>query len=486
MLMRLSPRSRADPLVDELVKALDVGRVKAGSVARHLYSSDSSVLQGGRAGVVCFPENTAEVSACIHAARRHGRDFVPRGAGTGLAGGAVPCDDPVVIVTTRMDRILAVDVERRTAWVEPGVVNLDLSRHLAGTGLHFAPDPSSQQASTIGGNVATNSGGPHCLLYGVTSAHVQAVEVVLSDGEVVVLGEEQGDAVGYDLRGAFIGGEGTLGIATRICVRLTQDPPLVATLLLDFLTIEEAAETVSAIIAAGILHAALEMMDQQVVAAVEPFAHAGYPMDAAAVLIVELDGLPAGIDDQVRRIDDLARSHGAREVRRAADADERERIWKGRKSAFGAIANLKPDYYLNDTVIPRSRLAEVLAGIQEAVDRHDLLIMNVFHAGDGNLHPLIVYDARNAEETARVLEVGEEIVRLAIEAGGVLSGEHGIGLEKRRFMDLQFSPEDLEAQGRLRRAFDPDGIANPAKVLPSGASCGHVTSLGRIPEGTWV
>ena len=239
--MRLSPRSRGDPLVDELVKALDVGRVKAGTVARHLYSSDSSVLQGGRAGVVCFPENTAEVSACIHAARRHGRDFVPRGAGTGLAGGAVPCDDPVVIVTTRMDRILDVDVDRRTAWVEPGVVNLDLSRHLAGTGLHFAPDPSSQQASTIGGNVATNSGGPHCLLYGVTSAHVQAVEVVLSDGEVVVLGEEQGDAVGYDLRGAFIGGEGTLGIATRICVRLTQDPPLVATLLLDFLTIDEAA-----------------------------------------------------------------------------------------------------------------------------------------------------------------------------------------------------------------------------------------------------
>jgi len=255
---------------------------------------------------------------------------------------------------------------------------------------------------------------------------------------------------------------------------------------LDFLTIDEAAETVSAIIAAGILPAALELMDQQVVAAVEPFAHAGYPMDAAAVLIVELDGLPAGIDDQVRRIGELARSHGAREVRRAADADEQERIWKGRKSAFGAIANLKPDYYLNDTVIPRSRLAEVLAGIQEAVDRHDLLIMNVFHAGDGNLHPLIVYDARDAEETARVLEVGEEIVRLAIDAGGVLSGEHGIGLEKRRFMGLQFSPEDLEAQARLRRAFDPDGMANPAKILPSGASCGHVTSLGRIPEGTWV
>ena len=466
--------------------ALDVGRVQVGDGARRLYSRDASVIRGGRAGVVCFPETTEEVSAAVVAALDHGRDFVARGAGTGLAGGAVPCDEPVVVVLTRMDRILEVDVARRLAWVEPGVVNLDLSRHLAGTGLHFAPDPSSQQSCTIGGNVANNSGGPHCLLYGVTSAHVLAVEVVLSDGEVLVLGDEDGDSVGYDLRGAFVGGEGTLGIATRICVRLTEDPPEVATLLLDFMSVGAAAETVSAIIAAGMVPAALEMMDQRVVEAVEPFVNAGYPTDAAAVLIVELDGQPAGVADEIRRIEELAIAHGARSVRVAADAGERERIWKGRKSAFGAIAVIKPDYYLNDTVIPRTKLAEVVERIYEIVEEQDLIVMNVFHAGDGNLHPLLLFDAREEGVMERVLVAGEEIVRVSVAAGGVLSGEHGIGLEKKRFMSLQFSPADLEAQQCLRSAFDPSGRANPAKVLPTGASCGHVTSLGRLPDGAWV
>ena len=466
--------------------ALDVGRVQVGDGARRLYSRDASVIRGGRAGVVCFPETTEEVSAAVVAALDHGRDFVARGAGTGLAGGAVPCDEPVMVVLTRMDRILEVDVARRLAWVEPGVVNLDLSRHLAGTGLHFAPDPSSQQSCTIGGNVANNSGGPHCLLYGVTSAHVLAVEVVLPDGEVLVLGDEDGDSVGYDLRGAFVGGEGTLGIATRICVRLTEDPPEVATLLLDFMSVGVAAETVSAIIAAGMVPAALEMMDQRVVQAVEPFVNAGYPTDAAAVLIVELDGQPAGVADEIRRIEELASAHGARSVRVAADAGERERIWKGRKSAFGAIAVIKPDYYLNDTVIPRTKLAEVVERIYEIVEEQDLIVMNVFHAGDGNLHPLLLFDAREEGVMERVLAAGEEIVRVSVAAGGVLSGEHGIGLEKKRFMSLQFSPADLEAQQCLRSAFDPSGRANPAKVLPTGASCGHVTSLGRLPDGAWV
>ena len=420
------------------------------------------------------------------AAVSHGRDFVARGAGTGLAGGAVPCDDPVMIVLTRMDRILEVD-ESATAGMggaggrEPGPQPAS-GRHR----LHFAPDPSSQQSCTIGGNVANNSGGPHCLLYGVTSAHVLAVEVVLPDGEVVVLGSEEGDSVGYDLRGAFVGGEGTLGIATRICVRLTEDPPEVATLLLDFMSVGAAAETVSAIIAAGMIPAALEMMDQRVVEAVEPFVNAGYPTDAAAVLIVELDGQPAGVADEIMRIGELASTHGARSVRVAADEGERERIWKGRKSAFGAIAVIKPDYYLNDTVIPRTKLAEVVERIYEIVEEQDLIVMNVFHAGDGNLHPLLVFDAREEGVMERVLAAGEEIVRVSVAAGGVLSGEHGIGLEKKRFMSLQFSPADLEVQSRLRAAFDPDGRANPAKVLPSGASCGHVTSLGRLPEGTWV
>jgi len=470
----------------ELVAALGPERVETGAMALGLYSTDVSVTRGGRAGIVCFPETTEEVAACVRAAVRHGRAFVPRGAGTGLAGGAVPCDEPVMIVTTRMDRIHEVDVGRRLAWVGPGVVNLDLTRHLAGTGLHFAPDPSSQQSCTIGGNVANNSGGPHCLQDGTTTAHVLAVEVVLPDGEVVVLGSEEGRAAGYDLRGAFVGGEGTLGIATRICVRLSEDPPEVATLLLDFTGVEDAAETVSAVIAAGIVPAALEIMDQRVVEAVEPFVQAGYPMDAAAVLIVELDGLPDGVAAEVERITAIGRAHGARSVRVAADEDERARIWKGRKSAFGAIAVIKPDYYLNDTVIPRTRLAEVLVQIYEVVDDRDLMVMNVFHAGDGNLHPLIVYDAREPGVMERVLDAGEEIVRISVAAGGVLSGEHGIGLEKKGFMPLQFTAEDLVAQGRLRGAFDVTGLANPAKVLPSGASCGHVTSLGRPPDGMWV
>ena len=392
----------------------------------------------------------------------------------------------ILLVMARFNKILEVDPAGRFARVQPGVRNLAISQAAAPHELYYAPDPSSQIACTIGGNVANNSGGPHCLLYGVTSAHVLAVEVVLSDGEVVVLGEEEGDSVGYDLRGAFVGGEGTLGIATRICVRLTEDPPEVATLLLDFMSVGAAAETVSAIIAAGMVPAALEMMDQRVVQAVEPFVNAGYPTDAAAVLIVELDGQPSGVTDEIRRIRELASAHGARSVRVAADEDERERIWKGRKSAFGAIAVIKPDYYLNDTVIPRTKLAEVIERIYEIVEEQDLIVMNVFHAGDGNLHPLLVFDAREEGVMERVLAAGEEIVRVSVAAGGVLSGEHGIGLEKKRFMSLQFSPADLEAQQRLRSAFDPAGRANPAKVLPTGASCGHVTSLGRLPDGAWV
>ncbi len=479
-------RGTEEALLADLAEAVGADSVAAGDGAVRLYSRDSSIIVGGRSGPVCFPDTAEQVAACVRAAVAHDRAFVARGAGTGLSGGAVPCDEPVVITTTRMDRVLEVDEERRLAWVEPGVVNLDLTRHLAGTGLHFAPDPSSQQACTIGGNLANNSGGPHCLAYGVTGAHILAVEVVLPDGRMVVLGSESGDSVGYDLRGAFVGSEGTLGIATRIAVRLTPDPPEVRTLLLDFLSVAEAAETVSAIIAAGIVPAALEMMDQRVVAAVEPFVNAGYPLDAAAVLIVELDGLPDGVALEVETVEHLAARNGARQVRVAADEEERDRIWKGRKNAFGAIAHIKPAYYLHDTVVPRTRLAEVVADVCEAVERHDLIVMNVFHAGDGNLHPLIVFDPAEPGVMDRVQAAGEEIVRISLDAGGVLSGEHGIGLEKRRFMPLLFSREDLAAQAALRDAFDPEGLANPLKVLPTGASCGDITGLDVVPEGVWV
>jgi glycolate oxidase len=469
-------------LAADLRAALAPDRVRTEAVELGLYGRDASVMTGA-AAVVCFPITTDEVAAAVRIARRHGRPFVARGSGTGLAGGAVPVGDPVVIVTTKMDRILEVDPVDRVAWVQPGVINLDLTRDLASHKLHFAPDPSSQQACTVGGNVANNSGGPHCLAYGVTSAHVLALEVVLPDGSVTLLGGLDPEPAGLDLRGVFVGSEGTLGIATRIAVRLTPDPPAVATLLLDFDSVDDAAETVSGIIAGGLLPAALEMMDRRITQAAEEFVHAGYPTDAAAVLLVELDGLPAGVEAGVEQVRAVGRAHGARTVRVAADDTERALLWKGRKSAFGAVARLAPNYYLHDTVVPRTRLCEVLAQVYAIADRHDLGVMNVFHAGDGNLHPLLLFDARQPGVMERVHAAGEEIVRVSLDAGGVLSGEHGIGLEKRDLMPLLFGPDDLDAQARLREAFDPDGVANPTKILPAGSRCGDLQS---VPEGVWV
>jgi glycolate oxidase len=471
-----------DPVVAELRAALAPDRVRDGDLDRALYGRDASVISG-RAGIVCFPTSTEEVQACVRAAHRHGRPFTPRGSGTGLAGGAVPVGDPIVIVTTKMTRILSVDEDERVAWVEPGVVNLDLTRHLAPLELHFAPDPSSQQACSIGGNVANNSGGPHCLAYGVTSAHVLAIEVVLPDGEVAVLGGLEGEPAGLDLRGVFVGSEGTLGIATKVAVRLTPDPPAVVTMLLDFMDVEQAATTVSSIIAAGIVPAALEMMDARITKAAEDYVHAGYPTDAAAVLLVEIDGLPAGVAEAASRVTEIGLATGARTVRVAQDEAERQLLWKGRKTAFGAVARLAPNYYLHDTVVPRTRLVEVLRQVYEIAERHSLVVMNVFHAGDGNLHPLLLFDAREPGALERVHAAGDEIVKASLDAGGVLTGEHGIGLEKRHLMASMFGPDDLAALARLRDAFDPDGLANPDKVLPEGSRCGDLQS---IPEGLWV
>jgi glycolate oxidase len=476
--------------VDDLRAALSPSRVLSRPLELALYARDASVLSG-RAEVVCLPESTAEVQACVRIARAHGRPFTPRGSGTGLAGGAVPVDDPVVIVTTRMNRVLDVDVDRRVAWVEPGVLNLDLSRAVAPHGLHFAPDPSSQQSCSIGGNVANNSGGPHCLLYGVTSAHVLAVEVVLPDASVAMLGGVDAEPSGYDLRGAFVGSEGTMGIATRIAVRLTPLPPAVRTLLLGFASPDAAAETVTAVIAAGIVPAALAMMAAEITRAVEAFVHAGFPVDAAAVLLVEVDGLPAGVAAAVESITSIARACGATSIRVAGDDAERALLWKGRKSAFGAIARIAPNYYLHDAVVPRTRLVPVLREVYEIAARHSLLVMNVFHAGDGNLHPLLVFDAREPGVMERVHAAGAEIIAACVAAGGVLSGEHGIGLEKRDFRPLVFTEEDLDAQACVRAAFDPDGRMNPQKVLPDGARCGDFAAAalaraGRLPEGTWI
>ncbi len=463
---------------------LPADRVRAATLERSIMGRDASIFEGGQAGPVCFPISTEEVQGCVDAARRNGRAVVPRGAGTGLAGGAVPLDEPVVVVTTKMNRLLSVDVDQRVAWVQPGMINLDLSRAVAEYGLHFAPDPSSQQVCSLGGNVGTNAGGPHCLAHGVTSAHVLAAEVVLMSGEAVVLGDPDGWAPGLDLRGAYVGSEGMLGITTSIAVRLTPNPPAVQTLLLAFDSVDEAAQTVSAVIADGIVPAAIEMMDKNIIWAVENFVGAGFPTDAAAVVIVEVDGLPGGVAAEADRVAELAVERGA-SVRRAADDDERALIWKGRKSAFGAIAQIKPNYYLHDTVVPRTRLAEVMNQVYEIVEEHDLQVMNVFHAGDGNLHPLLLFDRSEPGTMERVHAAGSAIIEASLAVGGVLSGEHGIGIEKRDFMPLMFSEADLDAQARLRQAFDPDEMANPGKVLPTGASCADVNALEQIPDGVW-
>ena len=419
----------------------------------------------------------------VQTANRFRMPFVARGSGTGLAGGATPLDGALVIVTTRMNRIIEVDPSARYAWVEPGVLNLDLTRAVTHLGVHYAPDPSSQQACTIGGNVGTNAGGPHCLAAGVTSAHVLAVDVVLPDGSVERLGSLTPDVPGLDLRGGFVGSEGTMGIATRIAVRLMPNPPEIRTLLADFTAIDDASAAVSAIIAAGIVPAALEMMDAQITRAVEDFVGAGFPRDAEAVLLVEVSGLLGGVEIESDAIDRVCREHGARTVRVAVDPDERALLWKGRKSAFGAVARIAPDYYLHDAVVPRTKLVPVIRRVYEIAEQYELICMNVFHAGDGNLHPLLVFDGREPGIWDRVHAAGDAILTACIEAGGVLSGEHGIGLEKRDAMALVFDADDLDLQARVRDAFDPDGLANPEKILPKGSRCGEIQ---RVPEGAWI
>lgn len=484
-MIRLRRRAAVDPLVADLSAALSPDRVHSDGAARSLFAHDASIFAGGVSGPVCFPVSTAEVQEIMRISARHGRAVVPRGAGTGLAGGAIPLGAPVVVAMTKMDRVLEIDVDDRVAWVEPGVVNLDLSRRLAPLGFHFAPDPSSQQVCTIGGNVANNSGGPHCLADGVTNAHILAIEVVLPSGEVALLGGLDAEPLGYDLRGVFVGSEGTMGIATKIAVALTKNRPAVRTLLLAFDSVSAAARTVSAVIAAGIVPAAMEVMDQRITRAVESFVAAGYPTDAAAVLLAEVDGLADGVAVDAARIEAIGIEQGATSVRAAATDDERALLWKGRKTAFGAIARIAPDYYLHDTVVPRAALAGVLEEVYAIADRHGLIVMNVFHAGDGNLHPLLLFDAREPGAVERVHAAGEEIMRASLAAGGALSGEHGIGVEKQKFMTEMFSDDDLDHQNRVRRAFDPECRANPGKVLPSSHSCADIQALRRVPTGVW-
>ena len=413
-----------------------------------------------------FPRTRDELVAVVRLLAERGIPFVPRGAGTGLSGGAL-ADDVVLIGLNRLTRILSVDPIERLAVVEPGVVNVALTRAATPYGLHYAPDPSSQAACTIGGNVAKNAGGPHCLKYGVTLNHVRAVTAILPNGEIVRLGNAEGEADGYDLLGAFVGSEGCFGIALDVTVRLSPNPQSVRTLLADFTSVGDAARATSEIIASGIVPAALEMMDGATIRAVEASIYAaGYPVDAEAILLIELDGLTAGLETDVARVEAMCKTAGARTVRIARDEAERARLWQGRKKAFGAMGRISPHLVVQDAVIPRTRLPDVLATIHEIAHRQRITVCNVFHAGDGNLHPNIGYDANDPDEQARVHAAMREIMAACVAAGGTITGEHGIGLDKLDYMDLIFSSESLAAMCRLREVFDPDRRANPGKVVP--------------------
>ena len=447
-----------------------------------VYECDGYTVEKKCPDVVVFPTSTEQVVSVVKLCHEYDVPFVPRGAGTSLAGGCLPIGGGVMIALTRMKRIIEVNYRDRYAIVEPGLVNVHLTNHLKGSGYHYAPDPSSQGACTIGGNFATNSGGPHTLKYGVTVNHVLGAEVVMPDGSVAQLGGVTEDSPGYDLTGLFVGNEGTLGIATKIIVRLTRDPAAYRTMLGVFETVADATKAISEIIGAGIVPAALEMMDQGIVSAVEQAFHFGFPLDAGAVLLIEVDGLEVAVDEEAQRIIVLCQQSGAREVRQANTPKERQLLWKCRKQAFGAIGRLSPSYCTQDGVVPRTKLPEILEFIIACGQRHSLRIVNVFHAGDGNIHPILLFDERDAEQVKRVLEASDEILTKCIELGGSVTGEHGIGVEKISFMDKLFAPEDLAVMGTIRDCFNPTGRCSPGKMLPTSAGCGN-EAMPRIKPG---
>ncbi|MFN7624784.1 MAG: FAD-binding oxidoreductase [Acidobacteriota bacterium] len=442
-----------------------------------VYECDAVAIHKTRPLAVIFPARTEEVAAVVKILHEERIPFGPRGAGTGLSSGALPvgCEEgqrSVIIEMARMNRILEIDYATRRAVVQPGLINVRLTQAVAAAGYHYAPDPSSQTSCTIGGNVAENAGGPHCLKYGATTNHILGLEVVLPTGEVVNLGGDGADTIGYDLLGAFVGSEGTFGIATKIVVRLTPNPQKVITLLADFTDLNDASHAVSTIIAAGILPAALEMIDRVTINAVEDSIYAaGYPRDAAACLIVELDGLSAGIETQARRVAEICFSHQARSVNEATDENERKRLWAGRKGAFGALGRVSPDLFVQDAVVPRTKLPEVLAGIYAIGARYNLKMSTVFHAGDGNLHPNLNFDGRDKDEVERVLIAGKEIMQLCVDAGGSITGEHGVGADKIHYMPMIFDADSLETMLGVKQIFNPLGLCNPGKAIPSQRMC---------------
>ncbi len=470
-----------DRLVDNL--SAIVGRENVLSKPDELlvYECDGLPQHKHRPRAVVFPSSTEETAAIMRELAQANVPFTPRGAGTGLSGGALALNSGVVIEMARMRKILRIDVENRLAVVQPGVVNLHVSRAVAPYGLYYVPDPSSQPTCTIGGNIAESAGGIHCLKYGTTTDHVLGCRVVLSGGEIVDLSV---DSAGYDLTGTFIGSEGTFGIATEATLRLAQTPPAVRTLLAEFGEVSDASHAVSAIIAAGVMPAALEMMDREIIRAVEASVFAaGLPPDAGAALLIELDGIEAGLDDEAEKVTSICMEYGARNCRYARDEAERKKLWAARKGAFGAIGRISPDSMIQDAVVPRSRLPEVLSAAYDIATRYQLKIANVFHAGDGNLHPLICFDSRFPDEVLRVKEAGRELMEVCVRAGGTITGEHGVGFDKREMLPLVFSDADMNAMLRVRAAFDPLGLCNPGKIVPLLRGCGEAKAVAtEVPE----
>jgi glycolate oxidase len=467
------------PLISRLCEIVGPDGVLSAGSELLVYECDGYTVEKNRPDVVVLPGSVEQVSRVVRACNEHDVPFLPRGAGTSLAGGCLPVGGGVLIALTRMKRVLEINLRDRYALIEPGVVNLHLTNELRPHGYHFAPDPSSQGACTIGGNVATNSGGPHTLKYGVTVNHVLGLELVLPEGDIVRMGGPCEDNPGYDVTGVVVGSEGTFGIVTKIWVRISRNPEAYRTLLGVFETVDDATNTISGIIGAGIIPAALEMLDALIMQAVESAYHFGFPLDAGAVLIMEVDGLEAGLDADAKRITEIARQNHAREVRRAQTDAERALLWKCRKQAFGAVGRLAPSYCTQDGVVPRTQLPHILREIQRIGARHDLRIANVFHAGDGNIHPILLFDERVPEQVERVLAASHEILEECLRVGGSVTGEHGIGVEKISFMPRLFSPEDLDMMMRLRSAFNPLGRCSPHKMLPSAGACIEPTRPGR-------
>lgn len=471
---RRNRRPLMDPaLIRELKSLLGRENILSQEEDLLLYEFDGSV-EKGRPEVIVFPHTSEHVSGIVKLAAKYQVPVVGRGAGTGLSGGALARRGGVMIVFARMNRILELDLENRRAVVQPGVVNLDITRAVEHAGLYFAPDPSSQKSCTIGGNVGENSGGPHTLAYGLTTNHIAALELVLPDGEIVRVGSRHGDAPGYDLCGLFVGSEGTLALVTEITVKLSRKAEAVKTLLAIFDTVGDASRTVAEMTASGITPAACEMLDGWTLRVVEDYIHAGFPCDSAAVLLIEVEGLHEAAESQAAAIAEICKANHAREVRTARDDRERELLWKGRRNAFGALGRLAPSNYVLDGVIPRSKLPEALERIHETGKKFGFQIGNMFHAGDGNLHPIILYDPRDTEQFKRAIAAAEEIIRMCVSLGGSLTGEHGVGMEKSELMPLLFSDADFDLMRRIHDAFNPDSSLNPGKIFPLSKGCGEI------------